>query len=166
MGKDAKIKVGFVYELYAGLFVVFVLGLWISFILLSNTNRRTFYGPLAASCLRWAFGIMEITSLKFKVDRRDEETWLTTFDESNGVTLGETNKYSLLQYSVSQIVLITVAGVTLVVLGAVVSHQRWVWLLGVTLLTELAIRLIVEVVWRKSRLGGKLQRLLKRWGRW
>ena len=166
MGDEVKSESGFVYELYGSLFAAFILGLWISFIVLSDTDIKTFYGPLAASCIRWAYGIMEISSLKLKVDRRSEEAWLTTFHHSNGISQKKVNKYSLLQYSVSQIVIITVTGIIFVALGVSVLHQQWIWLLGVTMLTELATRLAIEVIWRKLRLGGKLQRLLNRWREW
>jgi len=144
------------------IFVAFVFGLWISFILLSRVNTKNVWGPLAASCLRWACGIMEITSLRFKVDQRDEETWLTVLDQSMGMPTKKVNKYSLFQYSILQIILIALTGIALVIVGVRLSRQRWVWLLGITLLAELAIRLVVEVVWRKLRLGGILQRWLKR----
>jgi len=144
------------------IFVAFVFGLWISFILLSRVNTKNVWGPLAASCLRWACGIMEITSLRFKVDQRDEETWLTALDQSMGMPTKKVNKYSLFQYSILQIILIALTGIALVIVGVRLSRQRWVWLLGITLLAELAIRLVVEVVWRKLRLGGILQRWLKR----
>lgn len=105
---------------------------------------------------------MEITSLRFKVDQRDEETWLTVLDQSMGMPTKKVNKYSLFQYSILQIILIALTGIALVIVGVRLSRQRWVWLLGITLLAELAIRLVVEVVWRKLRLGGILQRWLKR----
>ncbi len=70
------------------------------------------------------------------------------------------NKYSLLQYSILQIIVITLTGITLIIIGAFRTHQRWVWLLGATLLVELAIRLAVEMIWRKLRFGGGLERVL------
>lgn len=141
-------------------FVAFVFALWMSFILLSDAS--SFYGPLAASCIRWAFGIMEITSLRFKVDRRAEEIWLTARDESMGMPSKKVNKYSLFQYNILQIILIAVTGIALVIIGVLLTRRRWVWLLGVTLLAELAIRLLVEMVWRRLRLGGVLQGWLKK----
>ena len=99
---------------------------------------------------------------RLKADRRDEETWLTALDQSMGMPTKKVNKYSLFQYSILQIILIALTGIALVIFRALLSHQRWVWLLGTTLLAELAIRLVVEVVWRKLRLGGILQRWLKR----
>jgi len=82
--------------------------------------------------------------------------------ESKRMSSKRVNKYSLFQYSILQIILIALTGIALVIVRALLSHQRWVWLLGTTLLAELAIRLVVEVVWRKLRLGGILQRWLKR----
>ena len=158
----AKIKYGFVYEFYACIFVAFIVGLWLSFILLSKSNRGNAYGPLAASLLRWAFGIVEVASLKLNVDRRNERAWLASLSRSMGVSQEDLNRYSLLQYSVLQIIAITLAGVMLVIIGAVGAHQRWVWLLGATLLVELAVRMFVEVLWRKARLGGVVQGWLKK----
>ncbi len=99
---------------------------------------------------------------RLKADRRDEETGLTALDRSMGMPTKKVNKYSLFQYSILQIILIALTGIALVIVGVRLSRQRWVWLLGITLLAELAIRLVVEVVWRKLRLGGILQRWLKR----
>lgn len=105
---------------------------------------------------------MEITSLRFKVDRRAEEIWLTARDESMGMPSKKVNKYSLFQYNILQIILIAVTGIALVIIGVLLTRRRWVWLLGVTLLAELAIRLLVEMVWRRLRLGGVLQGWLKK----
>ena len=162
----AKIQYGFVYEFYGCVFAAFIAGLWLSFILLSKANMGHVYGPMAASLLRWAFGIVEVASLKLKVDRRDDRMWLMSLSRSMGASQDKVNKYSLLQYNRLQILVITLAGITLVLVGALRAHQRWVWLMGATLLVELAVRMIVEVVWRMVGLGGALQVWLKRLDRW
>lgn len=99
---------------------------------------------------------------RLKADRRDEETGLTARGESKRMSSKRVSKYSLFQYSILQIILIALTGIALVIVRALLSHQRRVWLLGITLLAELAIRLVVEVVWRKLRLGRILQHWLKR----
>ena len=76
------------------------------------------------------------------------------------VSSKDVNKYSLLQYSILHVIVITLTGITLIFIGALRTHQHWVWLLGATLLVELAIRLAIEIIWRKLRFGGVLEPVL------
>ena len=129
-------------------------------------HQTQFIGSNVAIFIRIVYAATELRRMQNIIDNRAYEMWIQSFDESKKERIDDLSTSSSLEFRVWELSLAVVIAVALISSGAKNSSDRWLWWIGVTIISEVVFRLVIQTLWRKTSLGRNVKVWLKKKGKW
>ena len=161
------------FEFYNTAWAIAMTVIWSPLFIVSIATARPFkfhltqfIGSSVAILIRIVYAAIELGRMRKLIDNRAYELWIQTFDESKKEQNDDLSTSSSLEFRVWELSLAVVIAVALISKGAKNSPDRWLWWIGVTIISEVVFRLVVQTLWRKTSLGRNVKVWLKKKGKW
>lgn len=126
-------------------------------------------GPLLIALTRFALMLAEHSRLKLVLYSQRHEMYIRTYYNNPGDTgpavpehqtaAGKLRSSVFLQVDGWPLFLSIAAAIALIIVGVRFATQKWALWMGLAILTELVMRLFLEILWRKTEFG----RFIPRW---
>lgn len=168
-------ETGKTFYTFTGSLLIF--SIWCVFCLLSKwttfsksdhlSDRLWTIGGLASTvCIRGGFMFAEETRATKSMEYYTRSLYIQSFYSQDHRPDTAGNGWSSVQFKAWHVILAMIFAVSLVLLGALVPSQRWALWVGCAIPTEIITRLVIELLWRKTKLGNVVETWLKKRGWW
>ncbi len=160
------------YDLHiVGFYLVAVaLCAWLPFWILSGVSIGkiglfvTLIGPLSIAVIRAMCGWAEYHRLKSFLEVRAHDLYVRSYDngpidvnprlsDHKNTKRFNTKSSLFLQFAIWQLSLAMAAATVLIIVGVKFQRQEWALWIGLAIPTELAVRLAMEILWQRTKLG-------------
>ncbi len=131
-----------------------------------RTHSTQFIGSCVAILVRILYAFVELRGLRRIIDARAYEMWVQSFDETKIEQIEDLSTDSSLRFSIWELGIAVLLAVMLVATGAKTPARAWLWWIGVTIFAEVVFRLVIQTLWRKTRMGTAVKVWLKKKGKW
>lgn len=168
--RDAREETGFEFYCYTAITVALciwgVAGVLASFNIAKSGHITSIAGPCTIVLIRAGFLLAERGMILDSLDRHTRGMYIQSFAPLEEGPDDASNTWSSVQFKVWHVVVAMFAALVLLLLGAIVPSQRWVLWMGLAIPVEISIRLVFELLWRKTRFGTVIKIWLKKKGWW
>lgn len=100
------------------------------------------------------------------IDYHTRSSYVQSFARLDSRPDDASKTWSSVQFKAWHVVLAMSVALVLLLLGALVPLQRWALWIGLAIPVEITIRLIIELLWRKTGFGKVIESWLKKRGWW
>lgn len=157
----------YIYTGFALLFVIWAVFVLISAITIAKSGHLwTVGGPISMVCIRFGFAHAERKKAIKSMDSYTRSLYIQSFYPPDHRPDTAGNAWSSVQFQAWHLILAMIFAVTLILLGALVSSQRWALWTGFAIPAEIITRLVIELLWRTTKSGNVVKAWLKKRGWW
>lgn len=129
-------------------------------------HSTQFIGSCIAILVRMLYSLIEIGGLKRIIEDQAYEMWVQSFDETKSEQVEDLSTRSSLHFNIWELSIAVVVAVVLVATGAKKPAEGWLWWIGVTIFAEVLFRVMIQILWRKTRMGKVVKLWLRKKGKW
>jgi len=147
--------------------------IWSPLFIISLATARPFRTHITqsiASCMailvRMLYSLFELGGLRKMIDDQAYEMWVQSFDETKREQVEDLSTKSSLHLNLWELSIAVVLAVALVATGAKIPAKAWLWWIGVTIFAEVVFRVVIQILWRKTRMGKVVELWLRKKGKW
>ncbi len=119
-----------------------------------------------AVLVRMLYSLFELGGLRKMIDDQAYEMWVQSFDETKREQVEDLSTKSSLHLNLWELSIAVVLAVALIATGAKIPAKAWLWWIGVTIFAEVVFRVVIQILWRKTRMGKVVELWLRKKGKW
>jgi len=118
-----------------------------------------------AVLVRMLYSLFELGGLRKMIDDQAYEMWVQSFDETKREQVEDLSTKSSLHLNLWELSIAVVLAVALIATGAKIPAKAWLWWIGVTIFAEVVFRVVIQILWRKTRMGKVVELWLRKKGK-
>lgn len=161
------------HEFYHITWAIALVAIWSPLFIISLVTAlpfRTHTTQYIVSCMavfiRVFYMFFELVRLRKTTEDRAYEMWVQSFDETKREQVEDLSTNSSLHLNLWKLSIAVVLAVTLVATGAKIPAKAWLWWIGVTIFAEVVFRVVIQILWWKTRMGKVVELWLRKKGKW